>query len=97
MSIGVQIFACQMTTEFATDHFWRKAATHTASRSMAHHPLSLDLRLTRPPRRYPKRNGSMIAMDADRSLDEVTMDAVRLPFSYLSSVDDARGPRTRAL
>jgi hypothetical protein len=29
MSIGVQIFTCQMTTEFATDHFWRKAAVHT--------------------------------------------------------------------
>ena len=49
------------------------------------------------PRRYPKRNGLMIATDADRSLGEVTMDAVRLPFSYLSSVDDAREPRTRAL
>src|ERR1700747_1750649 len=79
------------------DSFWRKAATHTASRSMAHHPLSLDLRLTRPPRRYPKRNGLMIAMDADRSLGEVTLDAVRLLFSYLSSVDAAREPRTRAL
>src|SRR5258708_16572524 len=50
------------------DRFWRKAATHTASRSMAHHPLSLDLRLTRPPRRYPKRNGLMIAGD-NRRLD----------------------------
>jgi len=39
----------------------------------------------------------MIAMDAARSLGEVTMEAVRLPFSYLSSVDDAREPRTRAL
>jgi hypothetical protein len=28
MSIGVQIFACQMTTDFATDHFWRKAGIH---------------------------------------------------------------------
>jgi len=39
----------------------------------------------------------MIAVDADRSLGEVTMDAVRLPFSYFSSVDDAREPSTRAL
>jgi hypothetical protein len=25
MSIGLQIFACQMTTEFTTDRLWRKA------------------------------------------------------------------------
>jgi hypothetical protein len=30
MSIGVQIFACEITTEFATDHLWREVdLTHT--------------------------------------------------------------------
>jgi hypothetical protein len=34
MSIGLQIFACQKTTEFATDHLWRKADVRKLSTSV---------------------------------------------------------------